>query len=35
MLVDLETRTVADVLPERSLASVAEWLAAIPGLRLG
>ena len=34
ILVDLETRTVADVLPDRSSASLATWLSQHPGVEI-
>ena len=34
IFVDLETRTVTDVLPDRSASSAAEWLTAHPGIEI-
>jgi transposase len=34
ILVDLETRTVADVLPARSPTSLAMWLSQHPGVEI-
>lgn len=34
ILVDLETRTVADVLPDRSSALLASWLSQHPGVEI-